>query len=104
MPKSSHLHLTFETNDRRGTILRVRAQQPPWRVCRGFATPSGETLAHVHNVSGGILDSDSLSFQLEVGPHAQAQVTSTGATRIYRSRSAHSRASQRVQARIATDG
>jgi urease accessory protein len=104
MAGPSNLHLSFEENHAGGTILRVRDQQPPWRVVRGFRTPSGETLAHVHNVSGGILDTDSLSWQVDVGPRAQAQITSTGATRVYRSRSAESRASQRISVRIASDG
>ncbi len=81
----------------------MRNQQPPWRVIRGFPTPSGETLAHVHNVSGGIFDRDSLLCSIDVGPRAQAQVTSTGATRVYRSRSTENRALQRVEARIAPD-
>jgi urease accessory protein len=81
------LHLSFESTAQGPTVLRVKQQQPPWRVVRGFQTPSGETLAHVHNVSGGILDTDSLDWRLDVQPYARAQVTSTGATRIYRSRS-----------------
>jgi urease accessory protein len=103
MAHSSKLHLAFEANDTGGTILRVREQQPPWRVVRGFRVASGETLAHVHNVSGGILDTDSLFWQVDVGPRAQAQVTSTGATRVYRSRSPESRASQHVRVSIAAD-
>src|SRR5580693_10468898 len=103
MAKSSNLHLNFEADDSGGTILRVLQQQPPWRVVRGFRAPSGETLAHVHNVSGGILDTDSLSWQVDVGPRAQAQITSTGATRVYRSRSPGSRASQRMRVNVATD-
>jgi urease accessory protein len=103
MAESSKLHLAFEADDAGGTILRVPQQQPPWRVVRGFRTPSGETLAHVHNVSGGILDTDSLSWQLDVGPRAQAQVTSTGATRVYRSRTPDSRASQRMQVNVAAE-
>src|ERR1700722_13803673 len=103
MAHSSNLHLDFEANETGATILRVRQQQPPWRVVRGFRAPSGETLAHVHNVSGGILDTDSLSWQLDVGPRAQAQVTSTGATRVYRSRTPDSRASQRMQVNVAAD-
>jgi urease accessory protein len=103
MAQSSHLHLSFDANETGGTVLRVKQQQPPWRVLRGFPNPSGETLAHVHNLSGGILDSDSLSWQVDVGPRAQAQVTSTGATRVYRSRSPDSRASQRVRVTIAPD-
>src|ERR1700691_5299001 len=103
MTASSNLHLSFEANDTGATILRVKQQQPPWRVVRGFRAPSGETLAHVHNLSGGILDSDSLSWQVDVGPRAQAQVTSTGATRVYRSRSPESRASQRLHVNVAAD-
>src|ERR1700730_1699931 len=103
MAESSKLHLAFEADDAGGTILRVPQQQPPWRVVRGFPTPSGETLAHVHYVSGVILDTDSLSGQLDVGPRAQAQVTSTGATRVYRSRTPDSRASQRMQVNVAAD-
>jgi urease accessory protein len=101
MPPSSNLHLFFETNDTGTTALRVKQQQPPWRVVRGFRTATGETLAHIHNLSGGILDSDSLDFQIDLRAGAQAQVTSTGATRIYRSRSADGLASQRMQVRIA---
>ncbi len=102
MAQSSKLHLSFEADDAGGTILRVPQQQPPWRVVRGFRTPSGETLAHVHNVSGGVLDSDSLFWQVDVGPRAQAQVTSTGATRVYRSRTPDSRASQRTCVSVAS--
>ncbi len=103
MVPSSNLHLSFEANDAGATILRVKQQQPPWRVVRGFPVPTGETLAHVHNLSGGILDSDSLSWQVDVGPRAQAQVTSTGATRVYRSRSPGNRASQCMRVSVASD-
>jgi urease accessory protein len=103
MAQFSNLHLNFEADGTGGTILRVMQQQPPWRVVRGFRTPSGETLAHVHNVSGGILDTDALSWQVDVGPRAQAQITSTGATRIYRSRTPNSRASQRMRVSVESD-
>lgn len=104
MAKPSNLHLAFEAGESGATILRIREQQPPWRVVRGFPTPSGETLAHMHNLSGGILDGDALSVQVDVGARAQAQITSTGATRIYRSRSPSRRASQQMDVKIATDG
>jgi len=81
------LHLSFETKEAGTTILRVKQQQPPWRVVRGFQAASGEALAHVHNLSGGILDTDLLHWRIDVAPGAQAQVTSIGATRVYRSRS-----------------
>ncbi|HTW65414.1 MAG TPA: urease accessory protein UreD [Bryobacteraceae bacterium] len=101
MPAPSKLHLSFEAAEAGTTILRVKQQQPPWRVVRGFRSPSGETLAHLHNLSGGILDRDALDCQIELGKEALAQVTSTGATRIYRSRSPEGRPSQRIDVRIA---
>ncbi len=103
MSPSSNLHLSFEATDAGATILRVKQQRPPWRVVRGFPAPTGETLAHVHNLSGGILDSDALSWQVDVEPRAQAQVTSTGATRVYRSRSPGRRASQCIRVSVASD-
>jgi urease accessory protein len=98
------LHLSFESNAAGASILRVKQQQPPWRVVRGFQAPSGETLAHVHNVSGGILDTDSLHWRVDVEPLAQAQVTSTGATRIYRSRSPDRVAAQRGTVSVGEGG
>jgi len=104
MVRSSKLYLSFEWSEGGGTILRVKQQQPPWRVVRGFRTPSGETLAHLHNVSGGILDTDSLEWKVDIAPGAQAQVTSTGATRVYRSRSADHIASQHATVTIGEGG
>jgi len=101
MTAPSKLHLSFEAGETGATVLRVKQQQPPWRVVRGFRAPSGETLAHVHNLSGGILDSDALHIEMDLGAGAQAQVTSTGATRIYRSRSPEGSASQKMHVRIA---
>lgn len=98
MSQPAKLHLSFEFTDR--TTLRVRAQQSPWRVVRGFESPSGELLAHIHNVSGGIFDCDSLHWRVDVAPSACAQVTSTGATRIYRSRMPDRVASQRAELRV----
>ena len=103
MPGASHLHLSFEPSHNT-TILRVKAQQPPWRVIRGFASASGETLAHIHNTSGGILDTDHLECRVDVEPSAQAQITSTGATRIYRSRSADRIARQNAIVGVGENG
>ena len=100
---SALLSLRFEESDGQ-TVLRLKRQQPPWRVIRAFPNPGGETLAHLHNVSGGILDSDDLHLRLEVGPDARAQVTTTGATRIYRSRSAGAVSRQRTEVTIAERG
>jgi len=100
----ANLHLSFEKNTEGATILRVKQQQPPWRVVRGFKAPSGELLAHIHNVSGGILDTDSLDWRIDVARGAQAQVTSTGATRIYRSRAPERIASQRAALSVGENG
>jgi urease accessory protein len=58
----------------------------------------------VHNVSGGILDTDSLEWHVEVGPRAQAQITSTGATRVHRSRSQDRIARQSADVKIGEGG
>src|SRR5580658_7687629 len=100
MTRSSTLHLSFELNAPGATILRVKQQQPPWRVIRGFEAPSGELLAHVHNLSGGILDTDSLNWRIDVAAGAQAQITSTGATRVYRSRAPEQMAAQRATVKV----
>jgi urease accessory protein len=103
MEQSTQLHLSFELDTRGSTILRVKKQQPPWRVVRGFDAPSGEKLAHVHNVSGGILDTDALEWRADVGPGAKCQLTSTGATRVYRSRSRERVATQRAVVTLGED-
>ena len=97
------LHLAFEAGSR-STVLRVKRQDPPWRAVRGFETASGERLVHLHNLSGGILDTDQLDSRIDVGPGAKAQVTTTGATRIYRSRSPERVATQRATITVAEDG
>jgi urease accessory protein len=100
---SAVLWLRFEEHGGK-TIVRPREQQPPWRVIRSFPTPAGEALTHLHNVSGGILDRDDLRLRVDVGPRAQAQITTTGATRIYRSRSAGAVARQQTEVAVAEHG
>jgi urease accessory protein len=41
---------------------------------------------HLHNVSGGVLAGDRLALDVEVEAGAAAQITTTGATRLYRHR------------------
>lgn len=60
------------------------AQEPPWKVVRAFAQARGGTLVHLHNVSGGVLAGDRLSLDVAAGPRTAVQITSTGATRLYR--------------------
>lgn len=80
------LSLRFD-NGHDGTVLRVLRQEPPWKVVRGFSTRGGECLVHLNNISGGVLGGDQLYLNIEAGPGAQAQITTTGATRIYAPRS-----------------
>jgi urease accessory protein len=97
------LSLRFEDSAGQ-TVLRLNHQQPPWRVIRAFPNATGETLAHLHNVSGGILDNDDLHLQVDIGPNARAQITTTGATRIYRSRSLDAISRQCTEVTIAERG
>jgi urease accessory protein len=80
------LSLNFTLSGDR-TVLRVPRQEPPWRALRAFPNSSGEALIHLHNVSGGILGGDRLALDATLYPCAQAQISSVGATRVYRSRS-----------------
>jgi urease accessory protein len=61
--------------------MRILEQTPPLRVVRAFGT-----LVHLHNLSGGVLSGDRLSLDIEVAAGASAQITTTGATRLYRHR------------------
>jgi urease accessory protein len=55
-------------------------------------------------MSGGVLGGDQLDLIVEVGPRAVAQITSTGATRIYRSRNNAVPALQRTKISVEDDG
>jgi len=68
------------------TVLTASHQEPPLQVVRAFAVQDGAALAHLHNVSGGLLGGDHLSLKVSVGAGARVQLTTTGATRIYRPR------------------
>lgn len=61
-------------------------QDPPWKVVRSFALAGHGRLVHLHNVSGGVLAGDRLALNVEVAAGAAAQITTTGATRLYRHR------------------
>ncbi len=79
------------------TRLHVLEQRQPLKVVRGFALSDGGALVHLHNLSGGVLAGDRLSLNFSVGPGARAQITSTSATRAYRS------SAQGTQAEVATE-
>jgi urease accessory protein len=77
------------------TVLASCEQQPPLKVVRAFPLDGGEALVHLHNLSGGVLGGDRLELSIEVCRGARAQVTTAGATRLYRSRAAAAAALQR---------
>jgi len=76
------------------TKLAVTAQRPPLRVIRAFPLVDGGVLTHLHNVSGGILGGDQLTVSACLEESTQVQLTSTGATRLYRHRPGYSDATQ----------
>src|SRR5712671_1312945 len=99
------LRLRFEARgDGNQTILAKSEQQLPLRIVRAFQLDDGGALVHLHNLSGGVLGGDHLDLAIDVGPRAVAQVTSTGATRIYRSRKNAGPAAQRLRIDVAEDG
>ena len=53
---------------------------------RAFAQPNPERWCILNNVSGGVLAGDRLALDVEVQAGAAAQITTTGATRLYRHR------------------
>jgi urease accessory protein len=72
--------------------FRVTRQDPPWKVVRAF-----ESLVHLNNVSGGVLAGDHLALDVEVQAGAAAQITTTGATRLYRHRAGSADSEQRAR-------
>ncbi len=81
-----HLDFTYDQERRQTSLIRCE-QEPPLRVVRTFPLEHGGALLHLHNLSGGVLSGDQLAVEINVGPAARVQLTTTGATRIYRSRS-----------------
>jgi urease accessory protein len=96
------LRLQFTTSDGHTRLLECE-QQPPLRVVRAFPIAEGGALVHLHNLSGGVLGGDQFEIDVALGPRAYVQLTSTGATRIYRSRTAAIPARQQTTIRLAAD-
>jgi len=91
-PPVHQLSLCFERER-----FRVRRQDPPWKVVRAFALPGSGALVHLNNVSGGVLAGDRLAMDVEVKAGAAAQITTTGATRLYRHRAGAADSEQRAR-------
>jgi urease accessory protein len=99
------LRLRFEAEQPSGrTVLAVRDQRSPLQVVRAFETGEDGALVHLHNLSGGVLGGDRLELAVEVGAAARAQLTSTGATRVYRSRPEVADACQSIAVRVEENG
>ena len=84
--------------------MHVREQWAPLKVVRAFPIADGGALVHLHNVSGGVLGGDQLILDIEVGPHAYAQLTSTGATRLYQCRPSLPASTQTSNIHVEQDG
>ena len=80
--------------------MHVGVQEPPWRVVRAFTQANGSSLVHLHNVSGGVLSGDHLALEINVGPGSVAQVTTTGATRLYRHRAGCADSEQHIKIHV----
>lgn len=76
--------------------LRIGRQDPPWKLVRAFSLPGAGKLVHLNNVSGGVLAGDRLALDVVVDPEAAAQITTTGATRLYRHRAGRPDSQQRA--------
>jgi urease accessory protein len=84
---SLHLEFTLDAASGR-TRLHSSRQDPPLKAVRSFEAADGAALLHLHNVSGGLLGGDELSLKVNLAPSSIVQLTTTGATRIYRPRTA----------------
>lgn len=98
------LRLCLESDAEGQTHLTERAQEPPLQVVRAFELSDGAALIHLHNLSGGVLGGDRLETVLDIAPGAQAQVTTTGATRVYRPRAVDEAAVQTTDVSVGEGG
>lgn len=106
MPRrvDSSLELRFAYDlSTRSTLLSESLYEPPLKVVRAFALADGAALSHLHNVSGGLLGDDHLSLSVRLHENAKVQLTTTGATRIYRARESAGPATQRTEISLAAN-
>jgi urease accessory protein len=96
-----HLQLSLQVAEAgQPPQLTVQRQEPPLRVVRAFPAADGAAVVHLHNLSGGVLGGDCLRIEAEIGPGVRAQLTSTGATRVYRQRTGLPAAVQTTRLRV----
>jgi urease accessory protein len=99
---SLSLHFVYDVATR-STVLSESSHEPPLRVVRAFALADGAALIHLHNVSGGLLGDDRLSVSVRLRENAKVQLTTTGATRIYRAREEAGPATQTTEISLAAN-
>jgi urease accessory protein len=97
------LDFTYRQASQRTSLARCE-QQPPLQVIRAFSLEDGGAMVHLHNLSGGVLGGDQLEMSIELGPQAYAQLTSTSATRLYRSRPQRPPARQTTTVKVGDGG
>ncbi len=88
-PLSSGWHGSLDlAYARRGSVTQViyNRAQAPLKVQRPFY-PEGEAVCHsvILHTAGGMVGSDRLKFNFHLQPEAQALITTTAASKIYRS-------------------
>ena len=100
----SSLELRFAYDSAtRSTLLSESLYEPPLKVVRAFTLADGAALSHLHNVSGGLLGDDRLALSVRLDENAKVQLTTTGATRIYRAREDAGPAIQRTEISLAAN-
>lgn len=105
MTSKGTLDLTLHRDSTRNrTVLAASEERPPLRVLRAFHRDDGSALIHLHNVSGGVLGGDRLELRIALGPESDAQITTTGATRVYRCRAGGDTAIQTTHLTVADCG
>jgi urease accessory protein len=99
---NAKLNLEFAyDHSKQTTVLQESSSNPPLKVVRAFQTADGAALIHLHNVSGGLLGDDRLAMSVQLSENAKVQITTTGATRIYRARESASAATQKTEIALA---
>jgi urease accessory protein len=73
-------------------------------VVRAFPLRNEGSLVHLNNVSGGVLAGDRLELNIEIEQNAVAQITTTGATRLYRHRAGRNDSEQRTRVLVRDGG
>jgi len=97
---AARLALRFEKRANRTRML-IDEQQAPWAVIRAFPGEDGGVLVHLNNVSGGVVAGDRLALNMSLGEGSIAQVTTTGATRLYRHRVDSQESTQTIELNVA---